>query len=230
MEREQPGLLKILEIAREHSRIGSGRSLKDLLDTSGYSAVRPRLTPQAVQGLLTQRPDLATDWVNFSEDKRTSGGWALTREGDSWAVTGSASTGSPHERALFSSLTEACAQYVLMELDFWSRVGRSSEDPQLAKLVREIRRLAAIFASNGIDDWAISLHSDASLMEAGKLKDGIDDLLSAYGGMGSLNDVFISPEAGDPIPPEDVDSVNREADALRTSIFEAAIALRKLIA
>jgi hypothetical protein len=230
VEREQPSLLKTLEIAREHSRMGSGRSLRDLLETSGYAAIRPRLTPQAVQDLLTQRPDLAADWVSFSEDKRTSGGWALIKEGDSWVLTGSASTGSPHEKVLFSSVTEACAQYVLRELDFWSKVGSSPVDPQLAKLVREIRRLAAMFASYGIDDWAISLHSDASLMEAGKLTDGIDHLLSGYGGMGSLTDVFICPEAGDPIPPQDVDTVNREADALRTSIYEAASALRKLFA
>jgi hypothetical protein len=230
VERDQPSLLKILGIAREHSRVGSGRSLRDLLDVSGYAAVRSHITHQQVQDLLTERPDLAADWVSFSEDKRTSGGWALTKEGGSWALTGSASTGSPHEKVLFSSLAEACAQYVLRELDFWYKVGSSSQDPQLAKLVRETRRLATIFASYSIDDWAISLHSDASLMEAGKLKDGIDHLLSGYGGMGSLNDIFICPEAGHPIPHRDVDTVNRKADALRTSIYEAARALRKLIA
>jgi len=227
---ERTTLLRVLEIARDHSRIGSGRSLRDLLETSGYAAIRPRLTPQGVQDLLTQRPDLATDWLNFSEDKRTSGGWALTKQGDSWALTGSASPRSPHEKVLFSSLTEACAQYVLRELDFWFRVGSSPVDPQLAKLIRETRRLAALFASYGIDDWAISLHSDASLMEAGKLADGINHLLSSFGGMGSITDVFICPEAGHPILPKDVTRVNREADALSTSIYNAATALRKLIA
>ena len=68
--------------------------------------------------LIRADPDLVLQWIEYSEDKRTSGGWYIiekTRE-----------IGRLHEpetKRRFSSIEEAVAEYVVRELDFWWELG-----------------------------------------------------------------------------------------------------------
>jgi len=119
-------LLQILAIAHDHSRAGSGLALRDLIANSGFSQLRRKINATQIEKVLAKRPDLALDWVHFSQDKRTSGGWALVREGSEWTIYGSTSTHTHGEKLVFPSLASACAEYVLRELDFWAAL---SADP-----------------------------------------------------------------------------------------------------
>lgn len=121
-------LLQVLGIAHEHSRAGSGLALKDLIAQSGYFELRPSIVPADVEQVFAMRPDLAMDWVQFSEDKRTSGGWALTKEDSGWTIRGSASKVPSGEAHVFPSLASACAEYVLRELDFWAALSNARPD------------------------------------------------------------------------------------------------------
>jgi len=55
---------------------------------------------------------------------------------------------------------------------------------------------------------------------------GLDRLLQAYGGMGSFNDVVLTHLNGHQIDPNEEPSVNERLDALRSSMYENASALR----
>ena len=99
-------------------------------------------------------------------------------------------------------------------------------DEQTTQLVRQTRQLVSVFRSYGINEWAEWLDRDADLIEAGNLEAGIEHLLSAYGGMGSMSDVFISRQAGDSIDDKDTSRVNSEVRALRSSIYELAITIK----
>jgi hypothetical protein len=56
---------------------------------------------------------------------------------------------------------------------------------------------------------------------------GLDRLLSAYGGMGSFNDLVITPLNGHNVSAGDVDRVNRELSRLRSEMYDDAAALRR---
>lgn len=50
--------------------------------------------------------------------------------------------------------------------------------------------------------------------------EALESLKELYGGMGSFNDVFISPEAGHQIPHSKVNSVNAELQRLQTLLYQ----------
>ena len=75
------------------------------------------------------------------------------------------------------------------------------------------------------DHWARWLEHDRRRIAEGEHQ-AIDHLLSALGGMGSLNDLWILPFNGDPIDPADVEPVNGRLDAYRTEIWTAATDLK----
>lgn len=55
---------------------------------------------------------------------------------------------------------------------------------------------------------------------------GADDLLRAYGGMGSLNDVVIHPANGHALAAESIDAVNTGLGQLRSRTYAAAVKLK----
>jgi hypothetical protein len=98
-------------------------SLRDAIKTSGFRNVRGQLTEGELAAYLAEQPEVARAWWAFSEDKRTKGGWALVERGSRWALSEPfPSSGSPGTSREFDDLAEACAAYILAELDFWVAV------------------------------------------------------------------------------------------------------------
>ena len=92
------------------------RSLRDLVDETGYRDLRPALSREAVAAHLAKHPKLVLSWLRYSEDKRTSGGWYLMHPSSGWVV--GRLGGSEQERELrFGSGPDACAEFILRELD-----------------------------------------------------------------------------------------------------------------
>jgi hypothetical protein len=102
-------------VAREHSRRG-GKSLRDLLADARYRELRSEITSATLREYLAANPTVVDEWKAYSEDKRTRGGWHLTGSGESWEI-GRAEGGGT---LLYGSGEEACAEFILRELDFWT--------------------------------------------------------------------------------------------------------------
>jgi len=91
-------------------------SLRELVDETGYRELRPALERGELVAHLARHPKLVLDWLRYSEDKRTSGGWYLMHPSTGWVV--GRLGGSEEERELrFGSGPEACAEFILRELD-----------------------------------------------------------------------------------------------------------------
>ena len=58
---------------------------------------------------------------------------------------------------------------------------------------------------------------------------GLDRLLAAFGGMGSLNDLVITPVNGHQVEVAELAVVNQELDALRSDMYADALALRRAL-
>lgn len=102
-------------------------SLRNAVSATGYRELRPLLTRDAIAGFLSRHPGLVREWLRYSEDKRTSGGWYLLHPTSGWIVGRLA--GPEEERELrFGSGAEACAEFILRELD--SVVGEPADAPR----------------------------------------------------------------------------------------------------
>ncbi len=115
MTAHEAELLTILGIGREASMRGSGISLHQSLQQSRYADLRPSFDAEDLVPLIRSHPCFVEDWVAFSEDKRTDGGWYLLRDGSVGRL-------SPAVVMHLASIEQAVAEYVVRELDFWSGV------------------------------------------------------------------------------------------------------------
>jgi hypothetical protein len=110
-------LLPILRIGHNTSMRGAGVSLRDALKTTGYTEHRPNFSSADLLPILGRDPSLVEEWMSYSEDKRTDGGWYILRDGTVGRV------GKPTAKRRFDSIDCAVAEYVILELDFWANVG-----------------------------------------------------------------------------------------------------------
>jgi hypothetical protein len=94
----------------------SRRSLHDLVKETGYRDLRPDLSREEIAGYLVKRPGLVLEWLRYSEDKRTSGGWYLLHPSTGWLV-GRLAEPDQEGELHFGSGPEACAEFILRELD-----------------------------------------------------------------------------------------------------------------
>ena len=108
-------LIAILRIGHDTSMRGEGLSLQDAIARAGYDNLREEFTPSELVPLLRANPELMTQWVVYSEDKRTDGGYWISEK--SHEVGSLAS--SRQEAVKYESLEEAVANFVVRELDFW---------------------------------------------------------------------------------------------------------------
>ena len=115
-------LRAMLRIGHDASMRGSGRSLRDLLASKRYLELRPWIDEGAMVQAIHNEPELVDQWIAYSEDKRTSGGWWLLGNRANWEVGRFGDLGKPAIRDAFDSAEIATAVYVLRELDFWAGV------------------------------------------------------------------------------------------------------------
>ena len=112
----------IARIAELHSQRApsdhpwAGHSLTDLLELTEYRRVRVDLTEAQLEQWLAARPRAVERWLDWSEDKRTSGGCYVQRSpAGGWQI-GSMSS---DQQTQYEAATTAVAAYILCELDYW---------------------------------------------------------------------------------------------------------------
>jgi hypothetical protein len=89
-----------------------------LLDERRYRQLRAGITVADVLNYLIHHPEVVEEWWLYSGDKRTAGGWYFDKDGDEWIV-GTLWWDDVLPRH-FGTAAEACARFVLNELDFMS--------------------------------------------------------------------------------------------------------------
>lgn len=97
----------------------------------------------------------------------------------------------------------------------------SSSDHRISELVRLIQEASELLRRHDVTFWADWLADDAARIRRQDFS-GIEHLLSAYGAMGSLTDVFVSPQNGHAIEEKDVELVNARLGSLLSRIYDGA--------
>ena len=103
---------------------------------------------------------------------------------------------------------------------------KSKTEKTTADLLLTLDTLATLLRRYKVAHWADWISGDAQRIRFGD-STGIEHLLSAYGGMGSLNDLVICVENGHPIADEDVSAVNEAFLSLKTRAYELAQQVRR---
>ena len=98
-------LQEILNVANAVSSRGKGISMHQALSQLEYKKIRAEVSSEKLVPMIEKSPSIIEDWILFSEDKRTEGGYALERE--------------KIEQHSVKEQAEITVNYILKELDFW---------------------------------------------------------------------------------------------------------------
>jgi hypothetical protein len=95
-----------------------------------------------------------------------------------------------------------------------------------ARLISALRDVVELLDAVNERQWAFRLRGDLERLEE---DDGsaVDHLLSAYGGMGSFNDLYICEQNGHKITADGFDQVNRKLRRLSTGMWILARGLNR---
>ena len=102
----------------------------------------------------------------------------------------------------------------------------SDFDERLERLLENLDEIATLLRNHGETHWlrwAMTCRSELATHDAA----AFDDVLGAFGGMGSLNDLLILAVNGHAVEREDESAVNDRLDDLRNAIWDDATALRQ---
>jgi hypothetical protein len=97
--------------------------------------------------------------------------------------------------------------------------------PKTQELISFLDVTAQRLRTYGEDYWAEWLEDDAQLLRSEDFR-GIEHLLSAYGGMGSFNDVYLCPTNGNKIAESEVKAADEWLDAQRSKMYDLAEQIR----
>ena len=90
--------------------------MREALKAAGYAEHRSSFTKADLLPILAANLEIIEQWLSYSEDKRTDGGWYIRRNGKIGRVL------RPETERVFASIHEAVAEYVVLELDFWAHL------------------------------------------------------------------------------------------------------------
>jgi hypothetical protein len=93
--------------------------------------------------------------------------------------------------------------------------------PEVEKLANLIQEASILLLTHGKKSWADRLRIDAQRIRSFDFY-GVEHMLSAFGGMGSINDLVFSPTNGHIIEEKDVASANEKFRNLLGRIGEIA--------
>jgi hypothetical protein len=100
--------------------------------------------------------------------------------------------------------------------------------PEVDRLIELLQQLAVFLERYSRAHWVSWIEKDIHLLENYD-PEGIGHFLSAFGGMGSLNDVYFSPQNGDAIEFADIEEQNATFQSLLSECWQLARDLRKEI-
>ena len=103
----------VVNLANDEYRRGD-ISIYQLFLDSGYLTLQEEISIDDIKAELRDCPYLVQSWLNYSEDKRTSGGWYLIKENENTYVVGTLETNNNYT---FTDDIEACAQFVINEIE-----------------------------------------------------------------------------------------------------------------
>lgn len=104
--------------------------------------------------------------------------------------------------------------------------GVDAFDNEYEELLTKLDQLVLLLERHGEAHWVNWLSTDRKLLARSDAK-ALAHVRSAFGGMGSLNDLYIHPANGHLIDAEYLDKANNELSELRSDVYKLTVTLQR---
>jgi hypothetical protein len=88
----------------------------EILKQSGYFKFNNQISNLDILNAINRQPEVVTDWLTWSEDKRTGKGWVFEKVGEKYSVYYYPYK-KKQEALIFSNGNEACAAFIKNEIE-----------------------------------------------------------------------------------------------------------------
>jgi hypothetical protein len=108
----------IISLPRRFNESGD-KSLYAFLEECEYAGVRDQITIDEIRDSLLKNPNCVADWIQYSADKKTVGGWYFKVRRTGEFIVGCMADGNKLEdsQQSYDDAMEACAAFVKQEID-----------------------------------------------------------------------------------------------------------------
>ena len=89
----------------------------DLLKETGYFELHDQVVVSDIREALTRFPECVKEWMQHSEDKRTSGWYIIQNEEGRYEVGSVAENGERSNQISLDSRFDACATFIKREIE-----------------------------------------------------------------------------------------------------------------
>jgi hypothetical protein len=108
---------EIVLLPRKFHSLGTV-SMFSLLEATGYFRLHDQISEADIQAALVRCPECVQEWMQYSEDKRTSSGWYLIQNEEGCYETGHvADAGNYTNRVQYENMIDACASFIKHEIE-----------------------------------------------------------------------------------------------------------------
>jgi hypothetical protein len=109
-------IFKICSMARDFT-VYTNKSMVQLAKESGYLEYKDLVTKEEIIKVLQDHPSFISDWIDYSVDQRIKTGWYfIHRDNNKWVVGYYNGKGNENEQ-YFTLYYEACAIFILIEME-----------------------------------------------------------------------------------------------------------------
>lgn len=92
-------------------------SIYSLLKEMGYFEIYDQINEADILDRLIKNPEYINQWLNWSEDKRSSSGWYFKKNENDNYIVGYFSIKEDHKIMEYSNIKEACASFIKREIE-----------------------------------------------------------------------------------------------------------------
>ena len=109
-------LRRICEFAKAYSAERIKTPLQLFAET-GYQANRTAITDEEIEKEIEKNPQLLSEWLAFTEDKRWTPSWGISKNKKEYVVFHVSTNGKVDQNFRFESGASACALMVRKEME-----------------------------------------------------------------------------------------------------------------
>lgn len=109
---------QIVCLTMQYNNAGNCKSIYTLLQETGYFELHSQILECDIHEAVTQHPECVHQWLAWSEDKRTDGGWYFQQDERGKYIVGLfAPEEGSSQRTEYSDANSACAAFIKHEIE-----------------------------------------------------------------------------------------------------------------
>lgn len=111
-------IIKIINLLERFYNIENEESIYSLLQSTGYFEKYNQVQESKINEILNQYPKCVNQWLNWSENKRSSSGWYFKKDDQEGNyIVGYYPDKENFKSIEYSNVTEACATFIKREIE-----------------------------------------------------------------------------------------------------------------